>query len=160
MSANNDCELVAKKLFRSFVDIDQEIEKHFNMATTEIFNVHGEAVFRTYERKMIESFCKERLKIVSIGGGAFMQPEVRDVCLKNCTVIFLDMSWDKWLERFDILVESRPMLQSRNIDDIEKLFYERQETYAHNHSTLILDDFSAEEASNQIVDSLKADGTL
>lgn len=149
-------ELVAEKLYRSFVDIDQEIEKHFNMSTTEIFNVHGEVVFRAHERKMIESFCSERLKIISIGGGAFMQPEVREVCLKNCTVLFLDMSWDKWLERFDILVDSRPILQSRNIDDIEKLFYERQETYAHNHSTLRLDDLSAEEASDQIVASLKS----
>lgn len=149
-------ELVAQKLYRSFVDIDQEIEKYFNMPTTEIFKVHGEAVFRAHEREMIESFCKERLKIISIGGGAFMQPEVRDVCLKNCTVFFLDVSWEKWMERFDILIDSRPILQSRNIEDIEKLFYERQEAYAHNHSKLTLDDLSAEEASDYIVDSLKA----
>jgi shikimate kinase len=34
--------LVAKKLYRDFVDIDEEIEKEFGMPTTEIFEKFGE----------------------------------------------------------------------------------------------------------------------
>lgn len=148
-------ELVAKKLYRSFIDIDQEIEKHFGMPTTEIFKVHGEEVFREYERKTIQAACDLRLKIISIGGGAFMQQEVREACLNNCTVIYLDVSWEQWKERLDILIDSRPILQSRNIDEIEALFHNRQGVYALNHSKLSVDDRSPEEVADHIVDSLK-----
>lgn len=149
-------ELVAKKLYRSFIDIDQEIEKHFGMSTTDIFNVHGEKTFREFERQSIEDFCNQRLKIISIGGGAFMQQEVRDACLKNCTVFFLDVSWDKWKDRLDILIDSRPILQSRSIDEIEALFNERQDIYSLNHSKLTVNDRSAEEVADHIVESLKS----
>lgn len=148
-------ELVAKKLYRSFIDIDKEIEKEFGMTATDIFKIHGEDVFRDYEKKMIQSFCKQKLKIISIGGGAFMQPEVREACLTNCTVFYLDVSWDEWKERLDILINNRPILQSRNIDEIEELFHERQEAYSLNNSTLSVDDQSPEEVANHIVESLK-----
>lgn len=148
-------ELVAKKLYRSFIDIDKEIEKEFGMTATDIFKIHGEDVFRDYEKKMIQSFCKQKLKIISIGGGAFMQPEVREACLTNCTVFYLDVSWNEWKERLDILINNRPILQSRNIDEIEELFHERQEAYSLNNSTLSVDDQSPEEVANHIVESLK-----
>lgn len=148
-------ELVAKKLYRSFIDIDMEIEKQFGMPATEIFKIHGEQVFRDKEKELIQAYCQEQLKIISIGGGAFMQPEVREACLDNCTVLYLDVSWEEWKERLGILIDNRPMLQNRNIEEIEKLFYERQGTYALNNSTLSVDDRSPEEVANHIVESLK-----
>jgi len=38
--------LVAKKLFRDFVDADEEIEKEFGMPATTIFETYGEKRFR------------------------------------------------------------------------------------------------------------------
>lgn len=35
-------QLVAKKLYRDFIDIDQEIEKDFNMSIPEMFEEKGE----------------------------------------------------------------------------------------------------------------------
>ncbi len=148
-------ELVAQKLYRSFIDIDNEIEKEFGMSTTDIFKVHGETVFRDYEKKIIKSYCDQKLKIISIGGGAFMQPEVREACLANCTVFYLDVSWEQWKERLDILIDSRPILQSRDINEIEKLFYERQGAYSLNHSKLTVNNQSAEQVADHIVESLK-----
>lgn len=148
-------ELVAKKLYRSFIDIDKEIENQFELSTTDIFKIHGEDVFRDYERETIQTFCKQKLKIISIGGGAYMQPEVREACLTNCTVIFLDVSWKEWKKRLDILIDNRPILQNRSIDEIEELFHERQKAYALNNSTLIVDDQSPEQLASHIVESLK-----
>ncbi|MCG7336359.1 shikimate kinase [Sporosarcina sp. ACRSM] len=147
--------LVAQKLYRSFVDIDEEIEKEFGMPTTDIFKVHGETVFREHEKNLIQSYCEQKLKIISIGGGAFMQPEVREACLANCTVFYLDVSWEQWKERLDILIDSRPILQNRDLAEIEKLFYERQGAYSLNHSTLSVNDQSPEQIADHIVESLK-----
>ncbi|MGG5831629.1 shikimate kinase, partial [Bacillus pumilus] len=39
-------QLVAKKLYRDFIDVDQEIEKKYNMTIPEMFQQKGEAFFR------------------------------------------------------------------------------------------------------------------
>ena len=147
--------LVAKKLYRTFIDIDEEIEKQYNMSINEIFATHGETGFREIEKQTIRSFCEQPLKVISLGGGAFMQPEVREICLTNCLVIYLDMSWEQWKERLDLLIDTRPVLQGKDLKEIEELFYKRQEAYAINHSKLTVGLKSAEEAADYIVDSLK-----
>ncbi|MDR4887766.1 shikimate kinase [Fredinandcohnia sp. QZ13] len=147
--------LVAKKLFRSFVDIDQVIEKEFNMPTSQIFKQIGEKAFREKEKEVISNYCTQKLKIISLGGGAFLQKEIRDICLKNCIVFYLDVSWDSWKERIDILIDSRPVLQGRSLEEIEKLFIERQDIYSLHHSKLNTDNHDVEEIADYIIESLK-----
>ncbi|MEH7225696.1 shikimate kinase [Bacillus sp. JJ1566] len=148
-------QLVAKKLFRSFVDIDQEIEKEYNMPTSEIFNSIGEKAFREKEKEIISKYCTQKLKIISLGGGAFLQKETRDICLKNCIVFYLDVSWESWKERISILIDSRPVLQGRSLQEIEELFMERKDIYSLHHSKLNTDDSNVEEIADYIIESLK-----
>src|SRR4051794_27868634 len=80
-------QLVAKKLYRDFMDIDHEIEKSQKMPISQIFKELGEEQFRKIERDFIANTCSNtRLKIISLGGGAYMQEEVRRVCLEKCIV--------------------------------------------------------------------------
>lgn len=148
-------ELVAKKLYRNFVDIDKEIEKEYNMPTSEIFKTVGEKVFREKEKSIISHFSNQRLKIISVGGGAFLQEEIRKICLSNCIVFFLDLSWESWKERISLIVDSRPILQGRTLDEIEDLFYNRQEIYSIHHSKVETDNLDIESVADFIVDSLK-----
>lgn len=84
-------QLVAKKLYRDFIDVDQEIEKRHHMSIPDIFEQMGENYFRKIERELIVDLCTNtRLKIISLGGGAYLQEEVRNVCLSHCIVFFLD----------------------------------------------------------------------
>lgn len=146
---------VAKKLYRDFIDIDQEIEKEFNMPTVEIFNKIGEKAFREKEKQLISEFVKRKLTIVSVGGGAFLQEEVKEVCLKNSIVFFLDLSWESWKERISLIIDSRPVLQNRSLEEIEELFYKRQEIYSVHHSKVNTDNQNVEDVADYIVDSLK-----
>src|SRR5690606_42046693 len=66
---------VAKKLYRDFIDIDKEIEKKFQMPTTEIFKTYGEKTFRQAEKEMVLHFSQQKMKVISLGGGAFLQEE-------------------------------------------------------------------------------------
>jgi|SRR5699024_5360213 len=147
--------LVAKKLYRSFIDIDEEIEKEYQMPTTDIFKKIDEKAFREKEKNMIVGYSKQKLKVLSLGGGAFMQEEIREACLANCIVFHLDISWKSWKERLSILIDSRPVLQGRSLEEIESLFYERQDTYAEHNSKLITDERDEEEIAEYITDSLK-----
>lgn len=146
---------VARKLYRDFIDIDQEIEKEFNMPTTEIFKKFGEKAFREKEKSVIESLSQQQLKIISVGGGAFLQEDIRNICLSNCIVFYLDLSWEYWKERIGLLIDSRPVLQSRSLEEIEKLFYTRQEIYSYHHSKVNTNDLDVDEVADFIVDSLK-----
>ena len=146
---------VARKLYRDFIDIDQEIEKEFNMPTTEIFKKFGEKAFREKEKGVIESLSQQQLKIISVGGGAFLQEDIRNICLSNCIVFYLDLSWEYWKERIGLLIDSRPVLQSRSLEEIEELFHTRQEIYSYHHSKVNTNDLNVDEVADFIVDSLK-----
>lgn len=104
---------------------------------------------------MIESLSQQQLKIISVGGGAFLQEDIRNICLSNCIVFYLDLSWEYWKERIGLLIDSRPVLQSRTLEEIEELFYTRQEIYSYHHSKVNTNDLDVDEVADFIVDSLK-----
>ncbi|MFS0655377.1 shikimate kinase [Bacillus sp. 179-C3.3 HS] len=149
-------QLVAQKLNRDFVDVDQEIEKNHNMTIPEMFQQKGEAFFRQAEKEYIVDLCEHtERKIVSLGGGAFKQEEIKRSCLKHCTVLYLDVSWDKWKERLDMLIEHRPVLHNRTMDEIKELFEERRDMYADHHVRVDTDDLAPEKVADHIVATLK-----
>jgi len=141
---------IARKFNRQFIDIDEQIEKYFNMPTTEIFKKHGEKVFRHTEKSLITKFCKEKGKVISVGGGAFLQEEVKQICLSESTVIFLNLSYESWKLRLSLLIDSRPILQGKNMDQIKELFQQRQPIYADHHIKINMDDLTVTEAVERI----------
>lgn len=147
--------LLARRLYRDFIDIDEEIEKAFGLPIPEIFSVHGEKAFRDKERELIEYHGSQPLLVISVGGGAFLREENRNHCLANCTVLYFDISWDSWKERIHVLTETRPLLKDKTLQEMEQLFRERQSIYAANHSEFQVDDFEALEAAEYLADSLK-----
>lgn len=147
--------LVAKKLYRDFIDVDEEIEKEYNMPTSEIFKAIGEKAFRKKEKDIINYYSKQKLKIISVGGGAFLQEEIQQTCLSNCIVFHLDLSWDNWKERISLLIDSRPVLQGKSLDEIKELYYNRQKIYSLHHSKLETDNLDLESIAEYIVESLK-----
>jgi len=148
--------LVAKKLYRDFIDIDEEIEKQYNMSVSEIFQKLGEPAFRKMERDLIVSLCTNtRLKVLSLGGGAYLQEEVRKVCLSHCIVYFLDLSWESWKERIPLIIDSRPVLQNKTLEQMEELFLSRRSAYSLHHSRISTSGMDAETAADQIVESIK-----
>jgi shikimate kinase len=147
--------LVAKKLYRDFIDIDEEIEKEYQMPTSEIFKRFGEKAFREREKSLIIELSKRKMKVISLGGGAFLQEEIKQACLANCLVIFLDLSWENWKERLSLIMDSRPVLQGKSMEEIEELYYKRKEIYSVHHSRIETDNHKVEEIADYIVDSLK-----
>ena len=146
--------LVAEKLNREFIDIDEEIEKEYGMKVSEIFNKIGERAFREKEKSVITSLCEQKSKILSLGGGAFLQGDIRKVCLSASFVIFLDLSFDNWKERISQIIDSRPVLQGKSLDEMKELFYKRQEIYSNHHLKVITDNQDPEEIANLIINKL------
>ena len=148
-------QLVAKKLSRDFVDTDKVIENEFGMPIPQIFEKLGEKTFRNKEKEIITAMSEQPLKVISVGGGAFLQKEIQDVCMKNCIVYYLDVSWESWKERINILIDSRPVLQGLSLEETKELFEKRKDSYSVHHSKFTTDDLAIEEIADKIVESLK-----
>ena len=84
--------LVAKKLKLNFVDIDKEIEKNLNITIKKIFEVKGENYFRKIEEQTTLKKLKLSSTVISLGGGAFINNNIRKEILKNHLSFWLN--WD------------------------------------------------------------------
>ena len=84
--------LVAKKLKLNFVDIDKEIEKNLNITIKKIFEVKGEDYFRKIEEQTTLKKLKLNSTVISLGGGAFTNNNIRKEILKNHLSFWLN--WD------------------------------------------------------------------
>jgi len=67
--------LVAKRLERSLIDMDAEIERRERRKIGDIFSQDGEPYFRKVEREVVKDLCKRENLIVAAGGGVVINPE-------------------------------------------------------------------------------------
>ena len=151
-------QILANQLHRELIDVDLEIEKKHGMTIPEIFTKWGEPRFRQIERECIAKLLSEntRQKVLSLGGGAFMQDEIRKICLSDGIVVFLDLSWETWKERISLIKDTRPLLQNKTMEEIKQLFYTRREIYSLSHITINTDNLDPDEAANQIIHTIKS----
>ena len=80
---------LAASLNLPFMDADSEIEMAAGQTISEIFAEHGEAYFRTGERKVIARLLKDGPQVLATGGGAYMDPETRAAIKANGISIWL-----------------------------------------------------------------------
>lgn len=144
---------VAQRLSRDFIDIDAEIEKEFGMRTTEIFKKIGEQAFRAKEKEYVLHYIKQPEKIISLGGGAFLQEDIREACLDNTIVFYLDISWESWRKRLHILIDSRPVLQNKSNREIRALFEARKETYKYHHVRIMTDAMNQDKIASKVIEA-------
>ena len=83
--------LVSKKLNLNFFDTDKTIEDELNMKISKIFREKGENFFREFEEKVTLNILKKKNIIIAIGGGAFLNKNIREKILANHISI-----WLKW----------------------------------------------------------------
>lgn len=81
---------LARKLGKSFVDVDQRIEEVEGKPVSEIFADEGEPYFRELEKEATIELL-EAYDVVSLGGGAVMTEEIQQA-LKGHDVIWLKVS--------------------------------------------------------------------
>lgn len=101
---------LANKLGYYFIDSDQEIEDRQKRSIKEIFETDGEPYFRQIEKEVIKEVVLRGENIVlSLGGGAFMNDEVRQYLQKDAMIIWLDADIDHILHRVGYK-DNRPLL--------------------------------------------------
>src|SRR5688572_29306151 len=68
---------VAQSLGLAFVDTDAEIQTVSRMTIPDLFKQYGEPEFRALEQRVIGRLLEEGRRVISTGGGAFMNEATR-----------------------------------------------------------------------------------
>ncbi|MBN8474654.1 shikimate kinase [Sulfuritalea sp.] len=120
---------LARRLQRTFVDADHEIEARTGVRIPLIFDIEGEQGFRDREAKVIADLAGDGNLIVATGGGAVLRPENRVALKQSGTVVYLHAAPRLLFERTR-LDPNRPLLQVANpMQKIEELFAQRDPLY-------------------------------
>ena len=91
-------QLLSEKLDSyTFIDTDSFIEKTQGLSVVEIFKKYSEDYFRKLEYDAIKLLCNGKKKIISIGGGAFENPDNRITLLNFGKVFYLKSELDDYI---------------------------------------------------------------
>ena len=134
-----------------FIDIDKVIEKKLKSTIQKIFEQKGESFFRKLEEKITLEEIRKNNKIISLGGGAFMNKKIRDCVLSHTKSFWLNLNTDRLAKRLNNS-KKRPLLISKNIKTtIEKIYGERKSSYSLANYKIDCNNLSADLIVNKIV---------
>ena len=104
---------LAKRLGKSFVDTDQDIEQRTGVAVKVIFEIEGEAGFRKRESEALDRLTAMTDLVLATGGGAVLDAGNRQWLSERGFVIYLHAQpRDLWMRtRND---KTRPLLQTED----------------------------------------------
>ena len=143
--------LVAKKLKLNFVDIDKEIEKNLNITIKKIFEVNGEDYFRKIEEQTTLKKLKLNSTVISLGGGAFTNNNIRKEILKNHLSFWLNWD-DKTLLNRIKNSKNRPLaINATNIELID-LIKKRSYFYSKALYEIRCDNLTKSEVVDKIIE--------
>ena len=105
--------MVANQLGLPFVDTDVEIERVSRMSISELFTAYGEDEFRALETRVIKRLLRSGPRVVSTGGGAFINDKTRKQIERGGISLWLKADLDVLWERVNKR-DRRPLLKTEN----------------------------------------------
>ena len=121
--------LLARRLGKTFLDCDHEIERATGVRIPLIFEIEGEEGFRARECRMLGELVQRQDIVLATGGGAVLSPQNRSALAHHGSVVYLRASpHDLWQRtRHDRM---RPLLQTPNpLGKLTELFNDRDPLY-------------------------------
>lgn len=105
--------LTAQALGVPFVDSDHEIERVSRMTVSDLFATYGEEEFRALEARVLKRLLRSGPRVVSTGGGAYINERSRRHIKKGGLTIWLNAELDVLWERVNKR-DTRPLLKTEN----------------------------------------------
>jgi len=146
--------LLAARLGRPFVDLDEEVESVAGRPIAELFTSGGEAGFREMEARVTRELDGARDVVVATGGGWMARPELRDRW-PDAVRVWLRVSPPMVVRRLRGRVEGRPMLNPEAPErSVRNLLDERLGDYARAELAVDTDGRTPEQVTDRILDLL------
>ena len=121
--------LLSKNINLNFLDVDKFIEKETDLKIYDIFQKKGEVYFRDLEEKTTLKLLKGKGKIISLGGGGFLNKNIRKEILKNHISFWLNWKNSTIINRI-LKSQKRPVAFNSSENNLKRLINERSNIYA------------------------------
>ena len=147
---------VSQQLGVDFVDSDRLVEQRAGKAVSEIFIDDGEPAFRAMERDAIREALEDEGGVLSLGGGAVLDPDTR-AALRGHRVVWLRVSIGEATRRVGMNT-SRPLLLGNVRGTLMSLLEQRTPLYEEVATDVVdTDGLSVDAVAQSVLDSLRAD---
>ena len=149
--------LLASKLGRGFIDLDEKIERDSGLTIPKIFETYGEKYFRELEKAAVKEVSARRNIVIATGGGTVKDEENLQLLKNSGVIICLTTEPEEILRRTEKRGE-RPVLDgggSERLETIKKLLAEREKFYSQADFHVDTTDWSPLQIVNKICDMLK-----
>ena len=140
---------LSKLMNKSYVDTDDRIELKENMSISEIFSNYGEDYFRKIEERITLKKLKLTSSVISLGGGAFINNNIRKEVLKYNLSFWLNWSDKILLERIKNS-KKRPLAIKTTDNELSELIKKRRNIYSKALYEIKCDNLT----KNEIVDKI------
>jgi shikimate kinase len=145
---------LAMRLAMPFVDADTEIEAAAGMTIPEIFEIRGEAEFRSGEARVIARLLDGGPQVLATGGGAYMNAETRRLTGQKAVSVWLKAEFDILMRRIKRRTD-RPLLRTADPDaTLKRLIEDRYPTYALADITIESRDVSHDVIVDELIEAL------
>ena len=143
--------LLSKTIGAKFEDIDKIIEIETGYKISDIFKKKGEIYFRNLEEKITLKFLKSKKKVISIGGGAFLNKNIRKEILNNSLSFWLNWKNSTIIKRI-YKNKKRPLVLNLSQNDLKELIKKRLKIYSEANFKLNCENYSKSMIVNKIID--------
>ncbi|MFA6546231.1 MAG: shikimate kinase [Limisphaerales bacterium] len=148
--------LVATELQFEFVDTDEVIENRTNVKVGEIFALHGEAVFRKFERELVAEMADWTGRVISTGGGLVVDPANLASLKSHSLVVCLWATPDTIYQRTKHQTH-RPLLQAPDpLAKIRELLATREAAYKQADVLVNTEQRSIKEIAAHVLHNFRA----
>lgn len=150
--------LLATKLGRAFIDLDEKIERDSKMSIPKIFELHGEKYFRELEKAAVREVTARKNLVIATGGGTVKDEENLQLLKKSGVVICLTTDAEEIFRRTEKRGE-RPVLDgggNERLETIKKLLAEREKFYSQADFKIDTTDWSPLQIVSEICDKIRA----
>ncbi len=125
--------MLAQRLGWSFVELSREVEEQAGVSVTGIFDLWGQAAYRRYERRAVETIARTRSRaVIAAGGGLVSELPTFERLLEGCYTIWLRASpkdyWERVLRQGDYRV-SAGVDPAGALADMRRILEQREALY-------------------------------
>ena len=120
--------ILSKKLEFEFIDTDNKIEEIEKKTISEIFKLNGEKYFRNIEEIISLKSLKINNRVVSLGGGGFVNASIRKYTLKKCISVWLNCKYEILISRIKNS-NKRPLAMKLSNLELKNLIIKRSTMY-------------------------------
>lgn len=149
--------LLAQKLGRGFIDLDEKIERDSGLTIPEIFEKYGEKYFRELEKAAVKEVSTRKNIIIATGGGTVKDEENLNLLKNSGVIICLTTAPEEIFRRTERRGE-RPVLDGggdERLETIKKLLAEREKFYSQADFNIDTTNWSPLQIVNEICEKMK-----